>query len=410
MRIALVSEHASPLAALGGVDAGGQNVHVAALACGLADEGHTVEVYTRRDDPGLPERVPMHPGVEVVHVPAGPPRAIPKDDLLPWMADFGRWMADRWTLDEAPDVVHAHFWMSGLAALQAARAVPRPVRTVQTFHALGSVKRRHQGDRDTSPSGRVQTEASLGRSVDLVIATCTDELAELRRLGVPQPRITVVPCGVDVEHFTPAPIQAARRSGGRPSLLSIGRLVERKGVDTVIQALPDLPGVELRIAGGPPPDGLADDPEVQRLSALARTLKVADRVSFLGAVPHDDVPTVIQQADVVVATPWYEPFGIVPLEAAACGKPLVGSAVGGLLDTVQDGVTGLLVPPRDPEALADAVRSLVDDPVRRRRFGAAARRRAVERYGWDTVARETFLAYESVVGGAAEVRAEVEAG
>ena len=407
MRIALVSEHASPLAALGGVDAGGQNVHVAALATELGAAGHTVEVYTRRDDPALPERVVMAPGVTVVHVPAGPARHVPKDDLLPWMADFGRWLAQEWVLHGRPDVVHAHFWMSGLAAVQAARAVPGGVPVVQTYHALGSVKRRHQGDRDTSPAGRVQTEATLGRSVDLVVATCTDEVTELRRLGVPAQRITVVPCGVDTQHFTPGP--SGRAPGGPPRILSIGRLVERKGVDTVIQALVDVPDAELVVAGGPSSDGLADDPEVQRLAALARTLRVADRVTFLGCVSHEHVPAVIRSADVVVATPWYEPFGIVPLEAAACGRPLVGSAVGGLLDTVQHGVTGLLVPPRDPDALADALNDLLADEGERRRFGAAARRRAVERYGWDCVARGTVAAYGTVVGAAPAIE-EVEAG
>lgn len=415
MRIAMVSEHASPLAALGGVDAGGQNVHVAALAGELAAAGNEVVVYTRRDDPDLADRVAMAPRLDVVHVPAGPARHVPKDDLLAWMADFGRWLGRRWQQDP-PDVVHAHFWMSGLAALQAARMVTPPVPVVQTFHALGSVKRRHQGDKDTSPKGRVATEAALGRSVDLVIATCSDEVTELRRLGVPDGRVTVVPCGVDLEHFRPAPRALDRGDldrdpGPGHRLLSIGRLVERKGVDTVIQALVDLPGVELRVAGGPPPEGLGDDPEVQRLAALARTLKVADRVTFLGCVAHDDVPQVIQESDVVVATPWYEPFGIVPLEAAACGRPVVGSAVGGLLDSVQHGVTGLLVPPQDPEALAEAVVGLLADPVRRRRYGTAGRRRAEERYGWDSVARETYRAYRTVAGAvradqsATEVRA-----
>jgi len=404
MRIALVSEHASPLATLGGVDAGGQNVHVAALAGELADRGHTVSVYTRRDDADLPERVTMPGGVEVVHVPAGPVEHVPKDDLLPWMADFGRWLAVDWERHGVPDVVHAHFWMSGLAALQASRAMPQPVPVVQTFHALGSVKRRHQGAADTSPRGRIETEATLGRSVDLVIATCTDEVAELRRLGIPAERVTVVPCGVDRDRFLPDDPREARppRRGAEPEpwrLLSLGRLVERKGVGTVVEALPALPDAELVIAGGPSADEVDADPEARRLAALADTLGVRDRVRFVGSVARDDVPGLIRSADVVVATPWYEPFGIVPLEAAACGRPLVGSAVGGLLDSVQHGVTGLLVPPRDPDALARALRELLDDPAARRRMGAAARRRAVELYGWDCVARDTEAAYGSLLAG-----------
>jgi glycosyltransferase involved in cell wall biosynthesis len=398
MRIAMVSEHASPLAVLGGVDAGGQNVHVAALASALADQGHEVTVYTRRDDPDLPERVPMTPGLEVVHVPAGPPTAVPKDELLPWMRDLGSWVADDWATHGAPDVVHAHFWMSGLATLQAAAAHGVP--TVQTYHALGSVKRRHQGAKDTSPAGRITAEAAIGRHVDAVVATCTDEVRELARLGVPASRVHVVPCGVDVDHFRPV-----RRAAGpfprrqRHRLLCLGRLVERKGLDTVVTALVDLPGTELLVAGGPDAGALGDDPEASRLTAHAARLGVADRVHLLGCVGHDDVPALVSSADLVVATPWYEPFGIVPLEAAACGVPVVGSAVGGLLDSVVDGVTGVLVPPRDAGALARAVRDLLADPARRRACGAAARRRALARYSWQGVAAQTHLVYQALTHG-----------
>jgi glycosyltransferase involved in cell wall biosynthesis len=397
MRIAMVSEHASPLAVLGGVDAGGQNVHVAALATELARLGHAVEVYTRRDDPGLPEEVPLAPGVQVVHVPAGPAAPVPKDDLLPWMGDLGRWLADRWERTTPPDVVHAHFWMSGLAALQAAAPLDVPV--VQTFHALGSVKRRYQGAADTSPPGRVRAETVVARRADLVIATCSDEVAELGRLGLPAERTRVVPCGVDVGRFTPARGTGAGGAGRR--LVVIGRLVERKGVDTVVRALADVPGADLRVAGGPPRDRLRDDPEARRLLDVAREAGVGDRVRLLGGVRHEDVPALLRSADVVVATPWYEPFGIVPVEAAACGVPVVGSAVGGLLDTVQDGVTGTLVPPRDPAALAAALRALLDDDGRRAAYGRAARRAAVHRYAWDRVAVQTAAVYATLLDPAA---------
>lgn len=398
MRIAMVSEHASPLATLGGVDAGGQNVHVAALATELARAGHEVTVYTRRDDPDLPERVAMPHGVRVVHVDAGPARPLPKDQLLPFMGDMGRWIQRDWRERGLPDVVHSHFWMSGLAARTAARRARVPV--VHTYHALGSVKRRHQGTADSSPPQRVHLETRLGRDVDAIVATCTDEVTELARMGVPDAHVHVVPCGVDTTHFTPGPGAPQPWLAWEPlphRLLSVGRLVERKGLATVVEALPSVPGAELVVAGGPADGDLDDDPEVRRLRALAARLGVAGRVHFVGAVPREQVPALMRSSDVVVATPWYEPFGIVPLEAAACGRPLVGSAVGGLLDSVQHGVTGVLVPPRDPAALARELRLLLADPARRRRLGEAARRRAVRLYDWRQVAACTLTAYESVV-------------
>ncbi|HET7725198.1 MAG TPA: glycosyltransferase, partial [Propionibacteriaceae bacterium] len=193
MRIAMVSEHASPLAAIGGVDAGGQNVHVAALSAALARRGHEVVVYTRRDDPSLAERVEFAPGVDVVHVTAGPAGPVPKDDLLPWIPALAAGIGEDWR-DQPPDVVHGHFWMSGLAALDAAKTVrPPAVRpaVLQTFHALGSVKRRHLGAEDTSPRERVWLEPAVVRRVDRIIATCPDEMTELAALGADPARVSV---------------------------------------------------------------------------------------------------------------------------------------------------------------------------------------------------------------------------
>jgi glycosyltransferase involved in cell wall biosynthesis len=389
MRVALVSEHANPLATLGGADAGGQNVHVAALAAGLSRRGHDVTVYTRRDSTDAPVRVPGPGGYIVEHVAAGPPTDVPKDELLPFMPDFGDYLRARWRTDPV-DVVHAHFWMSGLAAVRATRGTSTPV--LQTFHALGSVKRRQQGVRDTSPPARIGLERTLCRTVDHVIATCSDEVQNLRELGLPPDRSTVIPCGVDVREFRPQPVEPHER----PRLLVIGRIVTRKGVGNVIEALAELPGVDLTIAGGPRADALAADPEVGRLRRLAERLGVRDRVRFVGAVAREDVPSLMCAADVVVTVPWYEPFGIVPLEAMACGRPVVGSAVGGLLDTVVPGVTGELVPPRRPDLLAAALRDLLDDAERRAAYGRAGRRRAVERYPWSRVTELTESVYASV--------------
>jgi glycosyltransferase involved in cell wall biosynthesis len=390
MRIAMVSEHANPLASVGGVDAGGQNVHVAALAGGLAERGHEVTVFSRRDSVRAPVRITAPEGYVVEHVPAGPPSDVPKDELLRYMPEFADYLAARWE-EEPVDVVHAHFWMSGLASVEAARHLGIPV--LQTFHALGTVKRRNQGDHDTSPSARISLERRLCRRVDGVIATCSDEVKELRALGLPARRARIIPCGVDTEAFRPMVV----RRPERPRLLVIGRIVERKGVGNAIEAVARVPGVELVVAGGAAPGLLETDPEVVRLRDLAAGLGVADRVRFVGSVARADVPALMNSADVVVAVPWYEPFGIVPVEAMACGRPVLGSAVGGLLDTVVPGITGELVAPRRPDLLAEAVRGLVAAPSRRLAYGRAGRARAVSRYQWRQVTAETEDAYESVV-------------
>jgi glycosyltransferase involved in cell wall biosynthesis len=394
MRIDLVSEHASPLAAIGGVDAGGQNVHVAALAEGLARRGHDVTVLTRRDDESLPERVVVQAGYNVVHVPAGPAQVVPKDDLLRHMPEFAAVLRRTWAR-HTPDLVHAHFWMSGLASVAAAAALDGAVPVVQTFHALGTVKRRHQGGADSSPPQRIELERALCRNVDHVVATCSDEVFELRRLGLPSDRVSVVPCGVDTSVFTPRGPVAPRSE--RRRLLVLGRLVERKGQDDAVRALRAVPDAELVVVGGPPAEELAADPEVRRLRAVAAEVGVADRLIFTGSVSRADVPAWVRSADVVLAVPWYEPFGITPLEAMACGRPVVATAVGGLVDTVADGVTGDLVPPRDPERLGQTLAALLADDERRAAYGAAGVQRARARYRWSRVVADTEAVYRQVL-------------
>jgi glycosyltransferase involved in cell wall biosynthesis len=400
MRVALVSEHASPLAVLGGVDAGGQNVHVAELAGALADRGNDVTVYTRRDAVDLPERVQMRRGVVVEHLDAGPPRSVPKDDLLQYVpamaADLRRRLHRR-----PPSVVHAHFWMSGLAALEAVGELSVPV--VQTFHALGVVKRRYQGAADSSPPERIAAERRVAREATRVLASCTDEMRELVGMGAPRACVDVVPSGVNSALFC-ADGPAAPR-GERPRLLTVGRLVPRKGVDDVIRALQWLPDVELVVAGGPEADALDTDPEVRRLRECAMSAGVADRVRFIGRVSREEMPREFRAADVAVCLPWYEPFGIVPLEAMACEVPIVGSAVGGLLDTVIDGVTGVLLPPREPELAARAIGGLLADDSRRRQTGRAGAERVAAHYAWSRVAQSAERSYLRAISS---VRSPVE--
>ncbi|MCG8925850.1 glycosyltransferase [Lentzea sp. CC55] len=386
MRIAMVSEHASPLAALGGADAGGQNVHVAALAAALVRRGHGVVVYTRRDSRRLPRRVGTPDGYEVVHVPAGPAKQVPKDDLLPHMTEFSHFLAHDWG-ERPPDVVHSHFWMSGLASVLAVRHTRIPL--VHTYHALGTVKRRHQGAQDTSPAERIAVERLVGHEADAIAATCDDEVEELLAMGLRRNKIAVVPCGVDTALFSPAGPAAPRT--GRRRIVSVGRFVPRKGFDDLIAALPLVRDAELVIAGGPP--DLKADPEARRLLARAELCGVADRVRLVGQVARADMPALLRSADVVACVPWYEPFGIVPLEAMACGVPVVASAVGGLTDTVVHGVTGVQVPPRDPRALGRALCELLLNPSRGFAYGIAGKDRVDAKYTWDEIAARTELVH-----------------
>jgi glycosyltransferase involved in cell wall biosynthesis/phosphoheptose isomerase len=389
----MVSEHASPLAVLGGVDAGGQNVFVAALARELARRDNEVVVYTRRDDPRLPRRRPLCPGVEVEHVDAGAPEALAKDDLLPHMPEFARHLERAWG-HWRPDVVHSHFWMSGHASLLAAAPLGLPV--VHTFHALGAVKRRYQGGMDTSPPERLEIERRIARESDRVIATCSDEVFELLRLGAENERLTVIPCGVDLDLFG-ADGEAEERRSDLLRLLYVGRLVQRKGVGNVISALPQMPEVELIVAGGPERARLAEDPEARRLAELAREHGVADRVVLRGRVERERLPALMRSADAIVSVPWYEPFGIVPLEAMACGVPVIATAVGGMIDSVVDGRTGVHVPPRDPERLAEAASTLLADPARCRAYGEAGVARARRLYDWRRVGAQALDVYEEVI-------------
>jgi glycosyltransferase involved in cell wall biosynthesis len=390
VKIALLSEHASPLAALGDVDCGGQNVYVHALALHLAELGNDVCVYTRRSDKKAEQTVRIAPRCRVRHIDAGPARHVPKDDMFPLMDEFAESLATIWS-HQPPDVIHAHFWMSGYAAMLAR---PPDVPVLQTFHALGAVKRRHQAAADTSPIERLPTEERLVREADAIVATCTDERDELVALGASPAAIEIIPCGVERAIFHPRGPSASRSARSR--IVVTSRLVPRKGIQDAVTALRMLPTTELIVVGGPPEDELSDDEEYCRLVALARNDGVADRVVFTGGLSQSAVAAWMRSADAVIAAPWYEPFGIVPVEAMACGVPVIGSAVGGLLDTVAHGRTGFLVQPREPDAIAERVNFLLTHPRVRARMSRAAIARAAV-YQWPRIAHRVAALYARAV-------------
>jgi D-inositol-3-phosphate glycosyltransferase len=375
VHIAMISEHASPLGT------GEQDAHLADLSAALAEQGHDVRVYTRREDPDVAEVVITPSGVHVVHIVAGPVRALPPDLLLPHMGEFARLLGEQWREGWVPDVAHAHFWTSGLAAVTAAKQIGIPV--VQSFHELGEA-----GEAAHGPS-RSGYERALGRAVDRVVAQTQEEVQGLVRIGVPRARLIMVPAGVDSERFTPDG-PAVQRDPERPRILSVGKLVERKGFGDVIQAMRYVPDAEVVVIGGPSPDQLRADPGARLLRSMAEQFKVADRFRLVGSVPHRDMPSWYRSADLLVATPWDEQAA---LEAMACGVPIVGQASGALTETVVDGLTGDLVPARDPRALGGALRRLVNDKVRRFTYATAALDRARQAYSWKRVAAQIGSVY-----------------
>lgn len=409
-RIALISEHASPLSLLGGVDSGGQNVYVGQLAKHLAASGYEVDVFTRRDSPLLPKVAEWMAGVRVVYVPAGPAQFVRKEEMLPHMTQFTAWMLRHMKRQKQPyDLVHANFWMSGLVALAIKRELGTPF-TI-TFHALGRVRRQFQGGADDFPDARFATEDRIVAEADHLIAECPQDEEDLINLYNADPeKITIIPCGFDPAELWPISKPLARAALGfapeESLVLHVGRMVPRKGVDNVIRGFARLVrthGVAARlvIVGGESdtPDANAT-PEIGRLIGIAAEEGVTERVVFTGRRGRDILKQYYSAADIFVTTPWYEPFGITPLEAMACGTPVVGSNVGGVKFTVRDGETGYLVPPNDPDALAERLAHLYAHPKLLSVFRRQAIRRANDLFSWRRVADAVAVLYEQVLTAA----------
>jgi D-inositol-3-phosphate glycosyltransferase len=405
-RVALISEHASPLGFLGGVDAGGQNVYVGQLARHLAALGYAVDVFTRRDDVETPEIVPWE-GARVIQVPAGPPRRVRKEELLPHMDAFAAFLLAFMRRQGAYDLIHANFFMSAWVALQVRRALGTPV--VVTFHALGQVRKIHQKEADQFPPQRLDIEAQAVAAADRIVAECPQDRDDLLHFYQARPeRLRLVPCGFDPQEFWPIPQAVSRRRLGLEPhsflILQLGRMVPRKGVDNVLRGVARfqrLAGVDAKvlIVGGESrqPDPRLT-PELGRLRQIAEEAGILDSVVFVGSRDRSELRDFYCAADVFVTTPWYEPFGMTPLEAMACGRPVIGANVGGIKFTVRDGETGFLVPPHDPDALAQKLACLYRDRAAAERMGGLGRRRAEAFFSWARVAGMLAEVYREVCG------------
>jgi glycosyltransferase involved in cell wall biosynthesis len=394
MKIALVAQHAMPQAdsKAGQVD----DSRLRELSHSLASKGHRVTVYAQPHGAAAPaERTEIEPGVTVEYIgEKGGPAARSDADLLAQVPAFARPLQERWSA-ERPDVVHAMRWTSGLAALAATRDLRIPV--VQTFDSLGVAERRHHV---AASDERIRLEPAIGRSASAVVAGSSDEQADLTRLGIPRRHIRVVPCGVDIEEFSPEGPVAERTT--RPRLVTVADLSETDALANLMRALSKVPGTDLIIAGGPGRDQLHDDLGYRRLVKLAETLGVTDQVSFAGALGRDTLPPLLRSADLVVSVSEYDPTGSTAVQAMACGTPVVASAVGGQVDAVVDGTTGILVPPGRPALLAQRIRQLLQHPMLLEAFSVAAADRARSRYSWDRIAHETLAVYDTALGSAAQ--------
>jgi glycosyltransferase involved in cell wall biosynthesis len=413
MRLALISEHASPLAALGGADAGGQNVYVAETARLLAERGHDVTVFTRRTDGSARETVTLGHRLRVVHVTAGPARDVPKERLFPYMPRFADEMSRYFSREGLPDLVHAHFWMSGMVASDLKRRFGVPFAI--TFHALGRVRRIYQGEADGFPPERGDIEQSLMDEAARVVAECPQDVADMTSLYRVAPRTLVqVPCGFDRTELSPVDRLVAREALGLPRdafiALQLGRMVPRKGVDDAIRGFARATAQSphptlLLVVGGSRPDGsVTDDGEGARLLSIALQEGADSRVRFLGRRRRDELRHLYSAADVFISVPWYEPFGITPVEAMACGVPVIGARVGGVKHTVVDGETGLLVEPKDPEAVARALRTLFGNRSLREQMGRAGIRRANSLFTWERVTDSLERVYRSILIETAEAQ------
>jgi D-inositol-3-phosphate glycosyltransferase len=410
--IAMISEHASPLATIGGVDAGGQNIYVAHTARHLANLGYSVDIFTRRDSEDVADIVDWMPGIRVFNVRAGPASFVRKEALLPHIARFARIVVDVARAAAARGapyaVCHAHFFMSGLVARRLKQVLGIPY--VVTFHALGRVRLLHQ-PHDEFPPQRCALEQMVIDTADAIVAECPQDEKDLQRhYRTPSSRMRMIPCGFDPDELRPVSRADARAHLGlppdRPIVLQLGRMVPRKGVDTVIRALGILERRYaqrplLLIVGGesPIPDPVRT-PEIGRLQRIATEEGVAADVEFVGQRPRTELRYFYSAADVFVTMPWYEPFGITPVEAMACGIPVIGARVGGVQYSVEDGRTGFLVEARDADALARRLAHVFSDPSIPRLLGKRARRRAWGRFTWHEVSRSLADLYSEVAAGA----------
>jgi D-inositol-3-phosphate glycosyltransferase len=408
MRIAMLSYHTCPLATLGGKDTGGMNVYVRDLTIELGRRGIGVDVFTRSQDEHVPHVLhDLGYGNRVVHVRAGPENPMPKPELAAFLPDFLEGILDFAARKELQyDLIHSHYWLSGLAALDLRSLWDIPI--VHMFHTLAAMKNRVARSPEEAASDlRLESELRLLRETDRVVVATQAELAQIQWLyRADTSKIVIIPPGVDTAHFYAIPADEAKEVIGHPDeacmLLYVGRIEPLKGIDSLLEAMAVMKAkgflqehpICLAIIGGEPDASEARmSAEMERLKELCASLELSDLVLFLGRQDQDTLPYYYSAAEVVIVPSHYESFGMVALEAMACGTPVVASETGGLAFLVRDGETGFHVPAADPGALADRLIQLMSEEELRRRLGKQAAAYAGA-YDWSIIADQIVELYE----------------
>ncbi|MBX6340932.1 MAG: glycosyltransferase, partial [Thermomicrobiaceae bacterium] len=403
----MISVHTSPAAEFGGRDTGGMNVYVRELSRNLAERGVLVDIFTRRVDRATPQVVALDPGVRLIQVESGPPAPVRKDGLFCYLPDFASEMAFLAAREGARyDLVHAHYWLSGWTGHLLQRYWDVPL--VVMFHTLAHLKNAVAASADRETTLRLQVERRLAEVADALIAANPDEQREIAsRLHADERKIWLVPPGIDLTLFQPSDSRAARRALDLPDgplVLFVGRIDPVKGIDTLLEAFQRLvrdyawdgPGPRLVFIGGLVEigdDGQTLGADLRRLAARAAALGLGGGVLIRGSQPRHLLPLYYSAVDVCAVPSRYESFGLVAVEAMACGTPIVASGVGGLRFTIEDGVSGLLVPHSDAAALAGALHRVLTDHGLRSRMRVGARQAAI-RFSWQTMTASMLRVYQ----------------
>ncbi len=407
----MLSYHTCPLATLGGKDTGGMNVYVRDLSHQLGAEGIHVDVFTRSQDEHVPHVLhELGFGNRVVHIPAGPESPLPKEKLATFLKQFVSGVVEFASQKGCNyDIIHSHYWMSGIAALDLRKIWKVPI--VHMFHTLGKMKQRvARSDEEVEGEYRIAGEIRILKEADRVVAATPAELAQLQWLyQADVSKIQIIPPGVDLSRFYPIPMDEAKEYIGIPPcnrmLLFVGRIEPLKGLDVLLKAIAimrengqwDQNPFCLAVIGGNEDGDLSfQGSEQERLSAMRKEFGLTDLVAFLGKKSQDTLPYYYSAAEMVVVPSHYESFGMVALEAMACGTPVVASNVGGLAYLVQDGLTGFTVPVDDPQVLAARISKLLSDAELRAKMGKQAAEFA-KGFGWNIIAKKIIALYCSVL-------------